>query len=129
MIIMNKESSLFKLIFLRPQNQYIVLILALFITSCATPPKDNNAGLDQAKAYKIAIVNASGETINAIKYKPCKSTTTRYQYLTGNLHPAEKFTINIYSRCVDLLATNAFKKKLVDVKNVDLKSIKTWTIK
>lgn len=124
---MNKKSYILKPVF--QLTQCIALAISLLITSCATPQKDDNSGLDLAKAYKIAIVNASGETINAIKYKPCKSTTTQYQYLTGNLHPAEKFTINIYSRCVDLLATNAFKKKLVDVKNVDLKSIKTWTIK
>ena len=79
--------------------------------------------------YKISIVNASEEPINDIKYKACNSRTLKYQQITGILKPQERFTINIYSQCVDLLATNAFKKKLVNVKNVDLKSIKTWTIK
>ena len=79
--------------------------------------------------YKISIVNASEEPINDIKYKPCNSRTLKYQQITGILKPQERFTINIYSQCVDLLATNAFKKKLVNVKNVDLKNIKTWTIK
>jgi len=99
------------------------------LTGCASSLKDNSQAIDPVKAYKISIVNASQETINAIKYKPCNSHSVPYQYLTANLHPSEKFTINIYSQCVDLLATNAFKKKLVDVKNVDLKSVKTWTIK
>ena len=110
------------------------LLLAYFaLTGCAsTGAQDDTVVFDKVKApspYKIAIVNASGSTINDIKYKPCNTQNTRYQLLTGHLRPEEKFTINIYSQCVDLLATNAFKKKLVDVKNVDLKSIKTWTIK
>lgn len=107
----------------------IIISLSLVLASCANSQKDTSTELVQPKPYKIAIINASQDMINAIKYKPCNSHNEPYQYLTGNLRPAEKFTINIYSRCVDLLATNAFKKKLVDVKNVDLKSVKTWTIK
>ena len=107
----------------------LALLLILLLTNCASTEHNNTAHLEQPKPYKIAIINASQDTINTIKYKPCHSKPTKYQQLTENLHPTEKFTINIYSQCVDLLATNAFKKKLVDVKNVDLKSIKTWTIK
>ena len=106
-----------------------IIGLSFLLASCANSQKHTNTALAQPKPYKIAIINASQDMINSIKYKPCNSHNEPYQYLTGNLRPAEKFTINIYSRCVDLLATNAFKKKLVDVKNVDLKSVKTWTIK
>ncbi len=116
------------------QRALIFIALLLFaLTGCAsTSDSDNTAVSDKIKVpspYKIAIVNASKDTINNIKYKPCNSHTTQYQYLTGHLRPMEKFTVNIYSQCVDFIATNAFKKKLVDVKNVDLNSIKTWTIK
>lgn len=111
----------------------LLLLLLLLLAGCAsTSETEDTVVFEKIKApspYKIAIVNASGSTINDIQYKPCNSHETRYQLLTGHLRPEEKFTINIYSQCVDLLATNAFKKKLVDVKNVDLKSIKTWTIK
>ena len=112
----------------------LLLVLQLSVlTGCAsTSDTEDTVVFDKIKAlspYRIAIVNASGSTINDIQYKPCNSHESRYQMLTGHMRPEEKFTINIYSQCVDLLATNAFKKKLVDVKNVDLKSIKTWTIK
>ena len=105
----------------------------LLLVSCAsydTAINQQDTGLAVVPvAYKIAIVNASKESINDIKYKPCNTHTQKYLPLTDNLRPQEKFTINIYSQCVDLLATNAFKKKLVSVKNVDLSTIKTWTIK
>ena len=78
--------------------------------------------------HKIAIVNASRNVINTVAYKPCGSSNN-YQTLTNMLHPNEKLSITIYSQCVDLMATNAFRKKLVDAKNVDLKKTKTWTIK
>jgi hypothetical protein len=114
----------------------ILSLLSIFmgmVTGCASTTEiDDTVVFDIIKEpspYKIAIVNASNNTINDIKYKPCNSHDTRYQQLTGHLRPKEKFSINIYSQCVDLLATNAFKKKLVDAKNVDLKSVKTWTIK
>ncbi|WP_455223459.1 hypothetical protein [Kaarinaea lacus] len=84
---------------------------------------------DQVVSHKIAIFNASSNVINTIQYRPCGSSDIQYRYLTGNLRPNEKLSINIYSQCVDLIATNAFKKNLVDVKNVDLSKIKTWTIK
>ena len=110
-----------------------LVVLLLVLTGCAaTRDVEDTVVFDKINVpspYKIAIFNASGSTINDIKYKPCKSHDTRYQLLTGHLRPEEKFTINLYSQCVDLLATNAFKKKLVDAKNIDLNSIKTWTIK
>lgn len=115
------------------RTRILIALLLLTLTGCAsTSDSDNTAVFDKIKVpspYKIAIVNASKDTINNIKYKPCNSHTTQYQYLTGHLRPMEKFTVNIYSQCVDFIATNAFKKKLVDVKNVDLNAIKTWTIK
>lgn len=110
-----------------------VLGLTVFLSACTTTePADDTivfGEIKQPSAYKINIVNASNTTINDIKYKPCNTHQTQYLQLTDNLRPMEKFTINIYSQCVDLLATNAFKKKLVDVKNVDLQSTKTWTIR
>ena len=110
-----------------------VLGFTVFLSACATTePADDTivfGEIKQPSAYKINIVNASNTTINDIKYKPCNTHQTQYLQLTDNLRPMEKFTINIYSQCVDLLATNAFKKKLVDVKNVDLQSTKTWTIR
>lgn len=90
---------------------------------------ENSAKSEQPAAYKIKIINASNSTINEIRYKPCNSNATQYQHLTNNLRPMEKFTINIYSQCIDLVARNAFKKKLVDMKNVDLQSMKIWTIR
>ena len=113
--------------------QFILAIgLTFLLVACTTNPEmevphDSNA--QPSMPHKISIVNASPNVINSIKYKPCGSQDNRYHYLTGNLRPNEKFSINIYSQCVDLLATNAFKKKLVDIKNIDLKKIKTWTIK
>jgi len=79
--------------------------------------------------HEIAIINSSNSIITTIKFKPCGSTNLPYKSLTENLKPSEKLTVNIYSQCVDLLATNAFNKKLVDVKNVNLNTIRTWTIK
>ena len=113
--------------------QFILAIgLTCLLAACAANPEievpyDSNA--QPPTPHKIAIVNASPNVINSIKYKPCGSQDNRYHFLTGNLRPNEKFSINIYSQCVDLRATNAFKKKLVDIKNIDLKKIKTWTIK
>lgn len=112
----------------------IVSFATIFIYGCGTTPESNmlpelQAQKETSVSHKIAIVNASKNIINTIKYKPCGTQTTRYQYLTGNLRPSEKFTINIYTQCVDLLATNAFKKKLVDIRNVNLTTTKTWTIK
>lgn len=113
----------------------IVLVLAAFTSGCATNETIDDTNtivfgeINKPSAYKINIVNASNNTINDIKYKPCNSHETQYLQLADNLRPMEKFSINIYSQCVDLLATNAFKKKLVDVKNVDLESTKTWTIR
>jgi len=110
----------------------LMFILANLLVACSTIPDTgiaHNVDVQPPTPHKIAIINASPNVINSIKYKPCGSQDNRYQYLTGNLRPNEKFSINIYSQCVDLMATNAFKKNLVDVKNVDLKKIKTWTIK
>ncbi|KPJ96008.1 MAG: hypothetical protein AMJ55_02765 [Gammaproteobacteria bacterium SG8_15] len=106
--------------------------IAVIASACGSTSESNMSQTTDAPtttSHKIAIVNESGNVINAIKYKPCGASDSRYQYLTGNLRPNEKLSINIYSQCVDLIATNAFKKNLVDVKNVDLKQIKTWTIK
>lgn len=122
-----------KLAHLRSIFRYtILLVLASLQFACSSTPETENiynADIPPATPHKIAIVNASSNVINSIKYKPCGSQDNRYKYLTGNLRPNEKFSINIYSQCVDLIATNAFKKNLVDVKNVDLNKIKTWTIK
>lgn len=110
----------------------VTLVLASLLIACGSTPETDNAqniDVQPSTPHKIAIVNASPNVINSIKYKPCGSQDNRYKYLTGNLRPNEKFSINIYSQCVDLIATNAFKKNLVDVKNVDLNKIKTWTIK
>jgi len=127
--------------FIMGSNKFQPLILAQLIltigltcllAACTTNPEVAVPHASKAQSsmpHKIAIVNASPNVINSIKYKPCGSQDNRYHYLTGNLRPNEKFSINIYSQCVDLLATNAFKKKLVDIKNIDLKKIKTWTIK
>jgi len=107
-----------------------VLACILFGCSSTGENKATNAiNTQPAVSHKIAIVNASSNVINSIQYRPCGSNDNQYQYLTGNLRPNEKLSINIYSQCVDLIATNAFKKNLVDVKNVDLSKIKTWTIK
>lgn len=110
----------------------ITYFLGCLLVACGTTPETDiaqNIEAQPSTPHKIAIVNASPNVINSIQYKPCGSQDNRYQYLTGNLRPNEKFSINIYSQCVDLIATNAFKKNLVDVKNVDLSKIKTWTIK
>ena len=109
-------------------------ILSLFILAgCATSEPKNETivfeNIEKPSVYKFKIINASNTTINDIKYKPCNSHQTQYLQLTDNLRPMEKFSINLYSKCVDLVATNAFKKKLVDVKNVDLQSTKLWTIR
>lgn len=112
---------------------YSLLICALSAASgCSSTSEDSSAqhtDLAPPTSHKIAIVNASDNVINSIQYRPCGSGDNHYQYLTGNLRPNEKLSINIYSQCVDLIATNAFKKNLVDVKNVDLSKTKTWTIK
>ncbi len=107
-------------------------MLAGITAGCASTAEtgatqDNS--IEPTALHKISIINASSIVVNTIKYKPCGSSDNRYQYLTGNLRPNEKLSINIYSQCVDLIATNAFKKNLVDLKNVDLSKIKTWTIK
>ena len=107
-------------------------VMTLIASACSSTTESNTSqtiDVPTTSSHKIAIVNASGNVINAIKYRPCGASDGRYQYLTGNLRPNEKLSVNIYSQCVDLIATNAFKKNLVDVKNVDLKQIKTWTIK
>ncbi len=115
------------------QSGHIILFLVmLLIVGCAS-----NSHFDATRhsetsppvPHKFAIVNASPHVINSIKYKPCGTENNHFQHLTENLRPNQKFSINIYSQCVDLMATNAFKKKLVHVKNVDLDKIKTWTIK
>ena len=107
-------------------------VMAIISSACSSTTESNTSQTIDApmrNSHKIAIVNESGNVINAIKYRPCGASDGRYQYLTGNLRPNEKLSVNIYSQCVDLIATNAFKKNLVDVKNVDLTQIKTWTIK
>jgi hypothetical protein len=106
--------------------------MAVIASACSNTTESSmsqTTDVPTTSSHKIAIVNESGNVINAIKYRPCGASDGRYQYLTGNLRPNEKLSVNIYSQCVDLIATNAFKKNLVDVKNVDLKQIKTWTIK
>ena len=112
----------------------LTLVAAAFLSGCSTTSEDKTLTYislqsDTQISHKIAIVNASENVINTVKYKPCGSRPESYQYLTGNLRPTEKFTINIYSQCVDLLATNAFKKKLVDAQNVNLTTTNIWTIK
>ena len=94
----------------------LTLITATILGGCSATPENNAVSEIRPQSamevsHKIAIVNASDNIINTIKYKPCGSNSSSYQYLTGNLRPAEKFTINIYSQCVDLLATNAFKRR------------------
>lgn len=113
-----------------------IFLMSSLMAGCTSTPttteKQDTVVFEKIKepsAYKIKIVNASKDIINDIKYKPCKSHTIKYLQLADNLRPHEKFTINVYSQCVDLLATNAFKKKLVDVRNVDLSTVKTWTIR
>lgn len=111
---------------------YPLILVGMLYGCSSNETRDNMVDSDkttQPSAYKINIVNASNTIINDIRFKPCNSQTTQYLQLTDNLRPMEKFTINIYSQCVDLQARNAFKKKLVDVKNVDLQSVKTWTIR
>lgn len=106
--------------------------MAVIASACSNTTESiisQTTDVPTTSSHKIAIVNESGNVINAIKYRPCGASDGRYQYLTGNLRPNEKLSVNIYSQCIDLIATNAFKKNLVDVKNVDLKQIKTWTIK
>jgi hypothetical protein len=106
--------------------------MAVIASACSNTTESSmsqTTDVPTTSSHKIAIVNESGNVINAIKYRPCGASDGRYQYLTGNLRPNEKLSVNIYSQCVDLIATNAFKKNMVDVKNVDLKQIKTWTIK
>ena len=109
----------------------LTLVSALILVACGSSQEKHLVQPEEKweKAHKISIVNASTKVINTIQYKPCGSLDNQYHYLTGNLKPQETLTMNIYTHCVDLRATNAFKKKLVDVKNVDLKAIRTWTIK
>lgn len=109
---------------------YAVLLLPM-LAACGTQPEKTVAEkkVNWKQVHKISIVNASNKVINTIQYKPCGTQDNKYHYLTGNIKPQEKLTMNIYTHCVDLRAMNAFKKKLVDVKNVDLKAIRTWTIK
>ncbi len=111
---------------------YCSLMIVVLLIGCSSTVESTATqavNIQSANPHKIAIVNASSNVVNTIKYKPCGSNNNSYQHLTGNLRPNERISINIYSQCVDLLATNAFKKNLVDVKNVDLSKIKTWTIK
>ncbi|HEY5604338.1 MAG TPA: hypothetical protein VIM41_14650 [Gammaproteobacteria bacterium] len=120
--------------FKRLLNYLLILLLPPvgLLAGCGSTAETNTAQDSDAPAavsHKIAIVNASSFVINAIKYKPCGSDDNRYQHLTGNLKPNETLSINVYAQCVDLIAVNAFKKHLVDAKNVDLDKIKTWTIK
>lgn len=113
-------------------SSLLIGAITVISSACSSTSETDTTQTTDAQtttSHKIAIVNASGNVINAIKYRPCGTGDGRYQYLTGNLRPNEKLSINIYSQCVDLIATNAFKKNLVDVKNVDLNKIKTWTIK
>ena len=110
----------------------LLSVMTIVASACSGTTESNisqTIDVPTTSSHKIAIVNESGNVINAIKYRPCGASDGRYQYLTGNLRPNEKLSVNIYSQCIDLIATNAFKKNLVDVKNVDLKQIKTWTIK
>lgn len=111
---------------------WLSIAISLSLFGCATQLASEQQGTTKQprpSPYKIAIINASNQPINTIKFKPCRSNSIKYRQLTGNLRPMEKFTVNIYSQCVDLLATNAFKKKLANIKNVDLSAVKSWTIK
>jgi len=109
-----------------------IVFLAWILYGCSSTGENKEIhgnNVQPAVSHKIAIVNASSNVINSIQYRPCGANDDQYRYLTSNLRPNEKLSINIYSQCVDLIATNAFKRNLVDVKNVDLSKIKTWTIK
>ena len=120
--VMTKTLSLF----------YLLVLVGMLYGCSSNESRDNmvdSEKINQSAAYKINIINASNTIINDIRFKPCNSQTAQYLQLTDNLRPMEKFTINIYAQCVDLQARNAFKKKLVDVKNVDLQSVQTWTIR
>jgi len=114
---------------------FITLVLTtLVLTGCSTMSESElfahmKLNENSPRPHSIVIINTSNSVITTIKYRPCKTNKRSYQSLTENLKPSEKLTVNIYSQCVDLLATNAFNKKLVDVKNVNLNNIKTWTIK
>ena len=126
------HSFLFNVNTLALLNCILVALLLLMLSGCSSTGEtmtSQNIDAQPVISHKIAIVNASSNVINTIQYRPCGSNDNNYRYLTGNLRPNEKLSINIYSQCIDLIATNAFKKNLVDVKNVDLSKIKTWTIK
>lgn len=81
------------------------------------------------EAHKIAIVNKSDKIVNTVEYKPCGADSHQYRTLTRMLRPNEKLAITIYSQCVDLMATNAFRNKLANAENIDLQTTRTWTIK
>jgi len=115
---------------------HVIAIIGLwslgFLSGCALLSGETPTLTDKnprPKAHKLIIVNESDKIVSAIQYKPCGSEDTHYKHLTGNLRPNERLTINIYSQCVDMLATNAFKKKLVHMENLNLNQIKTWNIK
>jgi hypothetical protein len=108
-----------------------VVLIATIINACSGLSNQGQApAVDQQPmvAHKIAIVNASTHVVNTVEYRPCGSTSQQYQTLTRMLRPSEKLSITIYSQCVDLMATNAFKKTLVDNRNIDLSKTRTWTI-
>lgn len=108
---------------------YLVVLLSVGCASNSQIDASRHSEMSPPVPHKFAIFNASPHVINSIKYKPCGTENNHFQHVTENLRPNQKFSVNIYSQCVDLTATNAFKKNLVHVKNVDLDKIKTWTIK
>jgi len=110
----------------------IALWSLMLLSGCSLLTGNNNTSIDNnqtQKARKLVIINQSDNVVSAIQYKPCGSQDAQYQHLTGNLRPNERLTINIYTQCADFLATNAFKKKLSQMENVNLDKLKTWNIK
>ncbi|MGD8568108.1 MAG: hypothetical protein PVJ39_08465 [Gammaproteobacteria bacterium] len=81
------------------------------------------------EAHKIAIVNTSDKIVNTVEYKPCGAGNHQYRTLTRMLRPNEKLSITIYSQCVDLMATNAFRNKVANTQNINLQNTRIWTIK
>lgn len=112
-------------------NLAFCMIIGLHVSGCSTTSNNSssNSNTNWSRVHKISIVNSSKKFINSVHYKPCGADDNQYSYLVGNIKPREKLTINIHTQCIDLMATNAFKKKLVGVENVDLNAVRTWTIK